>query len=221
MDREARRACGRIVFRNREHTRRPDGGRTVGGVLLAAGLGTRFEGGNKLLARLDGKPIVRRAAETLLASTVEETVVVLGHEAEAVGDALDGLGIASRVNESYRDGQSTSVAVGVDAARDRGWNGAVFALGDMPAVDPGTVDTLVTAYAAGDRTVLAPEYDGRRGNPVLFDSEHFDALADVTGDRGGRDIVEASGTLVAVDDPGVHRDVDRVRDLDAHRTDDG
>lgn len=195
---------------------RSDGGATVGGVLLAAGMGTRFEGGNKLLAEIDGEPIVRRAARTLVESSVSEVVAVLGHQADAVEDALGGLCVSTRRNARYEEGQSTSVAAGVDAARERGWDGAVFALGDMPFVDRESVDRLVSAYAEGAGTVLAPEYDGTRGNPVLFDSQHFDALADVTGDRGGRDIVSSSGTLLPVDDPGVLEDVDREEHLDRY-----
>ena len=188
--------------------------RTVGGVLLAAGLGTRFEGGNKLLAEVDGEPVVRRAASTLAGTPLDGIVAVLGHEAEAVRTVLEELDLATRHNEDYNRGQSTSVATGVEAARERGWDAAVFALGDMPFIDPGTVDRLLAAYARGTESVLAPAHEGTRGNPVLFDSQHFDALADVTGDRGGRDIVADVGTLVAVDDPGVRRDVDRRRDLD-------
>ena len=186
---------------------------TVGGVLLAAGMGTRFAGGNKLLVELGGEPIVRRAARTLLGASLGEVVAVLGHDAEAVESALAGLDVAIRHNEDYADGQSSSVAVGVAAARERDWDAALFALGDMPAVDSGTVETLLGAYRAGAGSVVAPAHEGTRGNPVLFDSQHFDALADVTGDRGGRDIVDAVGTLVAVDDPGVREDIDRRCDL--------
>jgi molybdenum cofactor cytidylyltransferase len=186
-------------------------------VLLAAGLGTRFESGNKLLAEIDGVPVVRHAAGTLVASSVGEVVAVLGHEANAVGAALDGLDLPTRINDEYSEGQSTSVATGVAAARDRGWDAAVFALGDMPAVDSATVDTLVSAYADGSGSVLAPSYRGTRGNPVLFDNEFFDPLADVTGDRGGRDIVESSGRLIPVDDPGVCQDIDRDGDLESYR----
>ncbi len=187
---------------------------TVGGVLLAAGMGTRFEGGNKLLAEIDGVPLVRQAAEPLVESSLDGVVAVLGHESETVADALDGLDPTTRYNPEYAEGQSTSVAVGVEAARERDWDAAVFALGDMPAVDPETVETLLSAYTDGEGTVLAPAYEGQRGNPVLFDSEHFEALGDVTGDRGGRDIVEDVGTLVPVDDPGVRRDIDRREDLE-------
>ena len=195
----------------------PDGGLTVGAVLLAAGQGTRFESGNKLLADLDGTPLVRHAAEALQATDLAGPVVVLGHEASAVRDALSGLDLSFVVNEEYAAGQSTSVAAGVAAAQDRDWDAALFALGDMPAVAVSTIDRLVSTYREGDASVVAPAYEGTRGNPVLFGARHFDALADVSGDRGGRDLVEEYGTLVSIDDPGVRRDVDRREDLESVR----
>ena len=192
-----------------------DAAAAVGGVLLAAGRSTRFDAGNKLLAEVDGVPIVRRAAETLCRSAVDEVVVVLGHEADRVAEALDGLDVTARRNEDYDGGQSTSVGTGVEVARRDGWDAVVFALGDMPFVRPATVDALRAVYEAGDGTIAAAAYEGKRGHPVLFGAEHYDALASVTGDRGGRRLVEEheDAVLVETDDPGVTRDVDYEADL--------
>lgn len=192
-----------------------DVGPTVGGVLLAAGSSSRFEHGNKLLAEVDGEPIVRHAARSLLGSSLADVVVIVGYQAEAVRAALEGLDLSFRVNEDYADGQSTSVARGVAVARERGWDAVVFGLGDMPWVEPATVDALLSAYADDVGPVLAPAYEGRRGNPTLFDARYFDALAAVSGDKGGREILEAEGQFLSVDDRGVLRDVDRTEDLDA------
>ena len=193
----------------------PSGAPRIGGVVLAAGLGTRFEGGNKLLAESDGTPVVERATETLSRSGVGEVVAVVGHEAERVTAAVDHLADAVRRNEDYASGQSTSVREGVAAARAADWDAAVFMLGDMPFVRPATVDTVLDAYASGDGSIVAPAYEGQRGNPVLFGRQHFDALADVSGDRGGRDLIEThdDAVLVDVDDSGVTSDVDFREDL--------
>ncbi|WP_323192299.1 nucleotidyltransferase family protein [Halostella sp. PRR32] len=194
-----------------------DGSTVVGGVLLAAGRGTRFEGGNKLLADVDGSPIVRRAAQTLCQSSVHEVVAVVGHEAARVTEALDGLDLSVRHNDSYAAGQSTSVRTGIDAARDADWDAVLFALGDMPFVRPSTVDALRTAYASGEGTIVAPAYEGKRGNPVLFGRQHYDGLSDVSGDRGGRHLIETrdDAVLVDVDDSGVRSDVDSRADLES------
>lgn len=190
--------------------------RAVGGVLLAAGHSTRFGEENKLLAVIDGEPLVRRAARSLLAASLDDVVVVVGHQAGTVRDALEGLDVETRINPDHREGQSTSVRTGVEAARERGWDAVVFGLGDMPFVDPTSIDALVSAYRERDETVIAPSYEGARGNPVLFDRDHFDELSSVSGDRGGREIIARVGTLVPVDDPGVRADIDRQSDLDAH-----
>jgi molybdenum cofactor cytidylyltransferase len=201
--------------RYRSQPLRTDGGSRVGAVLLAAGQSTRFEGENKLLAQLDGTPVVRHAAETLLDAAVSDIVVVGGHEATAVREALTELPVSVRTNPDYTAGQSTSVRTGVEAARERDWDTAVFALGDMPFVDPETVDALVERAENGDESVVAPVYDGQRGNPVLFEAREYEALRAVTGDEGGRQLLEqrADVALVDTDDPGVVQDIDVRADL--------
>lgn len=186
----------------------------VGGILLAAGRSTRYGEPNKLLVAVAGEPMVRRAARSLVDSDLAGVVAILGYEAAAVGRALGDLAVETRRNEAFAEGQHTSVASGVAVARERGWDAVVFGLGDMPFVEPATVDSLLTAYREGEGDVLAPTAGEGRGNPVLFDSQYFDDLADVEGDRGGRAIVAAEGTLVAVEDSGVYRDIDRQEDLD-------
>ncbi|WP_345778567.1 nucleotidyltransferase family protein [Natrinema sp. DC36] len=185
-------------------------------MILAAGKGTRFGGGNKLLADVEGTPIVRHAAETLCQSSVDDIVAVVGHEADRVVAALADLDLSIRSNENYEAGQSASVRTGVDAARGADWDATVFMLGDMPFVRPLTVDALRTAYVTGDGSIVAPTYDGRRGNPILFGRQHYDTLSTVSGDRGGRDLVEnhENTVFVDVDDPGVRRDIDSQSDLE-------
>jgi molybdenum cofactor cytidylyltransferase len=189
----------------------PADGPTIAGVLLAAGTSSRFGERNKLLAPLDGKCVVRQAAETLLTSDVDP-VVVLGHEADRVRAALADLPVEFVENPDYRDGQATSVRTGVEAVRERA-DAALFALGDMPFVAPESVGALLAAYRAGAGDALAAACDGERGNPVLFDARFFDDLAGVSGDTGGRAILLSEGALVETGDPGVRRDVDEPADL--------
>ena len=191
-------------------------GPAVAGLLLAAGTSSRFGSENKLLEDVDGEPIVRHAARTLADSHVDPIVVVLGHEARRVRDALEGLSLEFVVNEAYERGQASSVRTGIRTIRGRtAADAVVVALGDMPFVDSATVDALVAAYAAGTGDALAAAYEGERGNPVLFDARFFEQLTDVEGDIGGRRILleDDSSALVAVDDPGVRRDVDVPDDL--------
>lgn len=182
----------------------------VHGVLLAAGDSQRYGDRNKLLVEVDGVPMVRRAARTLTESSAESVFAVVGYEADAVAAALDGLGVDIVENPAYEAGQATSLRAGTRAAREAGAAAVCYALGDMPWVQPATVDTLIDAYLADSGDPLAAAYEGTRGNPTLFDARHFEELEAVDGDRGGREILLADdrGALVATGDPGVRRDVD-------------
>ncbi|MFB6140475.1 MAG: NTP transferase domain-containing protein [Halosimplex sp.] len=195
----------------------PDG--RVAGVLLAAGASTRFGDRNKLLADLDGKPLVRHAAETLSSADLDAVAAVVDPADPGVRDALSGLGLAVLENRDASAGQATSVRRGVEWTRERDADAVVFALGDMPRVDAATVDRLVAAYRDGRGSALAAGYDGNRGNPVLFDARHFDALAAIDGDTGGRAVFRNAedAAVVETDDSGVRVDVDTPDDLERSR----
>lgn len=188
----------------------------VAGILLASGTSARFGEANKLLVEIDGGPLVRCAARTLVDAGVDPVLVVVGHEAERVKNALDGLPVAFVENPAYETGRSSSIRAGIHALPDD-VDAVVIALGDMPFVDPGTVDLLVDADTRDTGSVLAAAYESQRGNPVLFDARHFDALRDLEGETGGRDILleTEDAALVETGDPGVRRDVDRPDDVDA------
>ena len=190
----------------------------VAGVLLAAGTSSRFGPENKLLATVDGEPLVRHALRTLAAAGIDPVFVVVGYEADAVRGALPGDG--ERIVEAidYEEGQSASVRAGAAAVAGTDAEATVFLPGDMPFVDPGTVGALVDAYAGGTGDALAAAHEGVRGNPVLFDRRHLDALRRVGGDVGGRAVLLGStdAALVAVDDPGVRVDIDTPADLARH-----
>lgn len=189
--------------------------RTVGAVVLGAGTSSRFGDDNKLFAPVAGTPMLVRVVRTALRSSIDDGVVVLGHEAERVAETLAEFPFATVTNEEYAAGQSTSVRRGIEFAASADWDAAVVLLGDMPFLGPDTVDRLVQAYRAGTGPIIAPQHDCQRGNPVIFDRSLFDRLLDVTGDRGGRELVRDHPETVLLDteDPGVRRDVDTIGDL--------
>ena len=184
------------------------------GVVLAAGGSTRYGERNKLLVEVEGTPIVRRSVEAFLAASLP-VIVVTGSGQEDVEASLSSLGVTVRENPDWESGQSTSVREGLSAAIDQGADAVVFGLGDMPWVDPATIELLVETYRRSEAPCIAAAHEGVRGNPVLFAAETFDALRDLTGDTGGREILLGRPDAVAIEtgDPGVRRDVDRPDDL--------
>jgi molybdenum cofactor cytidylyltransferase len=168
----------------------------VHAVLLAAGRSSRMGGPNKLLALFQGKPLVRRTAERVLASKAESTVVVSGHQASRIGDALAGLDIPATHNADFASGLASSLKAGISALPEDA-AGALIVLGDMPEVLPADLDRLIEAFErAGGRAVVRATHDGKRGNPVILPRALFAAVAHLEGDTGARHLIESESVDV-------------------------
>ena len=185
----------------------------VAAVVLAAGRSTRMGGPNKLLEIIDGKTLVRRSVEAVVASQAAPVIVVTGHMAAEVKAALAGLPVTFVHNPDFGEGLSTSLKAGI-AAVPAGAAGAVVCLGDMPGVDAPLIDRLLASCGTpGEAWIVAPVVAGRRGNPVVWSARLFGELAVVRGDVGARHVIEAhpeavieveldgDGALVDVDTP--------------------
>jgi molybdenum cofactor cytidylyltransferase len=195
----------------------PDGGSDdrppdkpgIAAVVLAAGRASRM-GSNKLVAELDGEPIVRRTVRAVLGSRARPVIVVTGHEGEAVRAALTGLDVQFAHNPDFALGMSTSLRVGVAALGPVA--GALICLGDMPRLEPRHLDAVIDAYHSGDPDeIIVPTADRKRGNPVLWPQSYFAEIAELTGDVGARALIDRHAEqvrLVAIDDPAILVDVD-------------
>lgn len=161
----------------------------VAAIVLAAGQARRMGGPNKLLARFDGKPLVRLIVERALASKAGPVVVVTGHRSAEVTEALAGLEIRLVHNPDYADGLATSLKTGLAAVPESA-GGTLVLLADMPGITTTVMDRLVDAFRArpGPAIVL-PTVDGKRGNPVLWPRAFFPELMTVTGDTGARHLI--------------------------------
>lgn len=168
----------------------------IAAIVLAAGTSSRMGRQKLTLPMADGRPLVRASVEQVLLAGVDDTVVVLGGDAEAVALALAPLPVRTVVNSRYAEGQSTSLRAGLDALRP-GTVAAVVALGDQPLPDPDVIRRLIAAFRATGRLIAAPVYRDGRGNPVLFAASLFAELGAVTGDRGGREVVARDPARVA------------------------
>ncbi|MEW5421205.1 NTP transferase domain-containing protein [Amorphus sp. 3PC139-8] len=168
----------------REAAKRP-----VAAVVLAAGRSSRM-GSPKMLATLEGIPLVRRVAEAAQASRADRVVVVTGNAGEEVAATLDGLDVARVHNRDFADGLSTSLKAGLAALPDE-IEAAIVLLGDMPMIEPAMIDRLIDAFdPETGALIVVPTHDGRRGNPVLWSRRFFPELMAVTGDKGGREVLE-------------------------------
>lgn len=170
---------------------------TVSAVLLAAGESRRMGEINKLELLVDGTPLLRRTAETLLASNLQEIVVVLGHQAEKAGEILSGLPLTFVYNEAYRDGQMTSVYEGLLSLLQP-CDGVMICLSDQPLLQAKDVNTLIDAFGKRSHgSVLVPTYQGRRGNPIVIDYLHRQEILNGERNLGCKKLIENNPELVS------------------------
>jgi molybdenum cofactor cytidylyltransferase len=197
-----------------------DNNRNVAAIILAAGRSTRMGGPNKLLAELEGKPLVRIVTEQALASKAQGVIVVTGHQHAEVQNALRGLKVTFAHNPDFAEGLAGSVKAGIVAVPANA-DGAVICLGDMPLIDAHLIDRLIEAFAP-DRgnLIVVPVSDSRRGNPVLWSRRFFNELMTLDGDIGARHLIEKHREAVAevpVDGHRAFLDIDTPQALETAR----
>jgi molybdenum cofactor cytidylyltransferase len=161
-------------------------------VVTAAGSAERF-GGRKLLAPVDGEPLLDRTIRSLLDGGVAEVIVVVGRdgraELERDVNAMNDARVRPVENPDPSRGMFSSIQEGVATASG---DALLILPGDMPFVRPATVEAVIARYRDG-ASIVSPRYRGKRGHPVVMP-------------LGFRDDLD-------VDDPGVVRDVDVPGDL--------
>lgn len=172
----------------------PRKGPKVAAVLLAAGAGRRMRGADKLLEPIGGVPLIAHAAGQLAAAKgIDQVHVVLPPDRPERAAALDDPALHHVPAERASEGMGASLRAGISAL-DADTDAVVIALADMPEVTCADIEALVAAYDpdSGAEIIRALTEDGIPGHPVLFGRRFFEALADVTGDTGARDVLRAA-----------------------------
>ncbi len=181
----------------------------IAGLVLAAGAGTRFGVQPKLLAEFEHRPLLEHAISAQCAvPELERVVVVLGAHAAQVRAAVDFMRAEPVVCEDWHTGQAASLRRGVAALA--GASKVIVTLGDQPLLTPEVIARFVNE-PPGARAV----YDGRPGHPVVLGSEQLQALVELIGDHGARELlrgpaIECGGLCSGLD-------VDTPHDLEAVR----
>ncbi|MCI4660863.1 MAG: nucleotidyltransferase family protein [Neomegalonema sp.] len=170
------------------------------------------EGRHKLLERLDGEPLLRRSAKALLASPLDEVIIVLGAREDEMRAALEGLPLRIVTAAEWRLGMAHSLRAGLQAASGQA-DAVLVALADMPGIDAQLIARLLAGFDPEEgREIIRPvAASGPPGQPVLFGRRFFEALLALSGDNGARSVLAEHPefvTDIAVADPRQLADLD-------------
>ena len=183
------------------------------GLILAAGAGTRFGARSKLLAELDGRPLLEHAVAAQCAvSELERIVVVLGASADEISRSVNFMRAEPVLCPRWNDGQAYSLRCGIEALTAAGnVSRVIVTLGDQPRIG-----SELIARFAGEPPGTRAVYDGRPGHPVVLGPVQMRAIAALRGDRGAREILRGGPTIECGSSTAA-RDVDTPEDLEAIR----
>ena len=172
---------------------------------------------NKLLvADQAGKPMIVRVVDNVLSSNARPILVVTGHQAEAIENALGGRPVRYVHATDYAQGLAESLKAGIAAVPPE-CAGAIVCLGDMPLVTGRMIDRLLSMYDPDEgRSIVLPTFRGKQGNPMIWDRRFFAEILAITGDSGARFLVGKHAEQVSeveMADDAVLRDFDTTESL--------
>jgi molybdenum cofactor cytidylyltransferase len=190
----------------------------ISAIILAAGQAKRMglPSGKQLLP-LGKSTILETTIDYIIASEVDETLVVLGYQSEEISRRIAARPVKTVVNPDYLKGMSTSIAAGI-AASDTRTQAYLFALGDQPFISTQVINLLLRAFEHDRSKIVVPIFDGKRGHPAIFPASYKQELLGLKGDVGARQVIARHEQVVAevqVDSEGILLDIDTQEEYSA------
>jgi len=186
-------------------------------VVLAAGRSSRM-GRAKATLPLDATDtFLTRIVRTFLEAGVDDVVVVVGHEADAIVSSFSASGLPARfiVNHDYDRGQWSSLVAGLGVVDRPGVAAALITLVDVPLVTADTVRAVLACYRRTHAPVVRPTAGSRHGHPLLVDRSLFAELRAADPAEGAKPVIRAHASAagdIAIGDEGAFRDIDTEED---------
>lgn len=187
-------------------------------IVLAAGLSTRF-GRNKLLEWINGFSMIQRVVKSAIDSNADEVIVVLGYEADLIKQNLKGLKCKFVYNENFKQGQSSSVKIGLVSVLE--YARALIVLpGDIALISPNTINRLIEEYRRSKSPIIVASHQDRLGHPILFDRALFNEILGINEKEMGLKAImkrhEDSISKIEVGSSEVLIDFDTEEDIRMH-----
>lgn len=188
-------------------------------IVLSAGRSSRMGRAKALLPLTGGDTFLVRIVRTFLEAGVDDVVVVLGHEADAIAAscAASGLPVRFVVNPEYDRGQWSSLIAGLGTVDRPGVAGVLVTLVDVPLVSAATVRAVIDCYRRSHAPVVRPTSGARHGHPLLIDRSLFPELRAADPSAGAKPVVRAHASPegdLDIADEGAFTDIDTVADYE-------
>ena len=180
-----------------------------GCIIMASGLGTRF-GSNKLMANLDGAPLIAHAISAC-DGLFAKRVAVTRHK--DVAKLCRTLGVETIMHDEPH--RSDTVRLGMQAMG--GCDTVTFIQADQPLISTNTLAALIRSAETHPEFIWRVGFQGTQGAPVLFPARAFDELRALPPGKGGGFVAKAHAQRVRSVEAASEWelfDVDTVQDLE-------
>jgi len=170
----------------------------ISAILLAAGQSKRMNGENKLTKEIQGAPLIKHSVKSILASSIDELIVVLGHQKETIEKLIDkNKKIKFVYNKNYKNGISSSIQAGLRIISKK-MEAFFICLGDMPDVNQNIYNKMIKTKLNYNKKlkpnfkkeIFIPTYEKKNGNPVLFTKHMKEKIMQISGDDGAKELIE-------------------------------
>ena len=160
----------------------------ISAILLAAGRSKRMNGENKLIKEIQGIPLIKLSVKNILASSIDELIVVLGYQKEIVEKLIDkNEKIKFVFNKDFESGMASSIKTGLNNLSEK-TEAFFICLGDMPMINQDVYNQLIRSR--NNKEIIVPTHKGQQGNPVLFDKSMKEKIMNISGDVGAKKMLE-------------------------------
>ncbi len=197
----------------------------ITGILMASGLSRRM-GTNKLLLCIDNTPLIQRTLQTIDQSSLQKLIVVYSDpdvlavirkfDQERKGNHNPNMALRWVYNENPEIGQSESVKIGMYESNPSS-TGYMFFVADQPFLKTEVINRIVDTADKNPDHIIVPTYNGDRGMPILFPGKYRLDLLGVSGDKGGRSIIDENmdqTIFLPISDSRVGQDMDTMEDYE-------
>jgi len=179
----------------------------ISAILLAAGQSKRMNGENKLCKKFRGIPLIEHSVKNILSSAIDEIIIVLGYEKEILENIIQKNNkIKFAFNKNFESGMASSIKVGLNHLSNK-TDAFFICLGDMPMVNKNVYNKLIMQRK--NKNIIAPTFNGVRGNPILFSKLMKKKIMKVEGDVGAKKLLEINKSNILyfeIDDSSINKD---------------